>query len=257
MDTLAESHNFFAQKIEADVERPLKDYQSKNREMQAISTIQGNLLSIAKDVESAQKKASKLSAGKTAANKVASATSELEVANQQWNSQAPYVFEQLQALDESRVNHLRDVLTQLETHEVDQVERSRESAEACLNSILNINTAEEISAFVARQTANAPAIPERQASRNRTNSSAGANSPPAELPVPAATPARRPPANSSEASPFSTTSSKMGMSYPKALLFLHLDLTLHRTTSILKEGIWGSSTTRYCFDARSRSQGTG
>ena len=206
METLAQSHSILAQKIEVDVERPLKEYQSKNREMQAISTIQGNLAAIAKEVDSAQRKASKISGGKSSANKVANATSDVEAANQQWESQAPYVFEQLQALDESRVNHLRDVLTQLETHEVDQVERNRTTAESCLNTILNINAAEEISTFVARQTANAPHISSRQG----TSSSASGSGPPPELPTLATTPSRRPPESNSGASPYSATSSRMG-----------------------------------------------
>ena len=205
MESMAESHGLLAQKIESDVERPLKEYNSKNREMQAISTIQGNLSSLARDVEAAQRKASKLSGGKTSAAKVANATSDVDAANQQWDSQAPYVFEQLQALDESRINHLRDALTQLETHEADQVERNRTSAENCLNTILNVNTAEEISAFVARQTANAPPMSERHASRNRTNSTAGATSPPPELPAPAETPARKQPEDGGDSSPFSTS----------------------------------------------------
>ena len=53
-------------------------------------------------------------------------------------------------MDETRVNHLRDVLTQFQTHEVDQVERSRTSAESCLNALLNLETADEIKTFAVR-----------------------------------------------------------------------------------------------------------
>ena len=154
-----------AQKIQEDVERPLREFQSKNREMQGMSTIQGNLASVAREVESARKKADKVQGGKASSNKAANATSDVEHAAQQWDSQAPYVFEQLQALDESRVNHLRDVLTQLQTHEVDQVERNRVSAESCLNAILNLNTADEISTFVARRSQSAPSMSPRPKSR--------------------------------------------------------------------------------------------
>ena len=124
-----------------------------------MSTIQGNLISIAKDVEEAQKKADKINAkgGKATASKVSSAASGVESARQQWESQAPYVFEQLQALDEGRVSHLRDVLTQFQTHEVDQVERNRITAESCLNELLNVNTGDEISNFVARVSGGRPA----------------------------------------------------------------------------------------------------
>ena len=167
-ETLAQSHALFAQRIETDVERPLREYNSKSREMQSMSTIQGNLTHVAREVDTARKKADKIQGGKTSQNKIDNATSDFNAANQQWDSQAPYVFEQLQALDENRVNHLRDVLTQLQTHEVDQVERNRISAENCLNAILNVNTSEEISTFVAKTSQAPPTniVPPRPKSRS-------------------------------------------------------------------------------------------
>ena len=171
MQSLAESHSILATKMESDVERPLKEFHVKNREMQGISTIQGNLAAVAKDLDGAQKKAQKLAGGKSNTTKVANATSDVDAANQSWESQAPYVFEQLQALDESRVNHLRDVLTQLETHEVDLVERNRITAESCLNALLNVNTAEEISTFVAQNAGVDLNAPQRLANRSATTAS--------------------------------------------------------------------------------------
>ena len=183
MQSLAESHGILAAKIESDVERPLKDFQSKNREMQGISTIQGNLAAVAKDLDGAQKKAQKLAGGKSNASKVANATSDVDVANQAWDSQAPYVFEQLQALDESRVNHLRDVLTQFEAHEVDLVERNRVTAESCLNALLNVNTADEISTFVAKTAGGDQSVPRRLASRGATTGNITADPVPATIPA--------------------------------------------------------------------------
>ncbi|KAI9852913.1 MAG: hypothetical protein M1838_003707 [Thelocarpon superellum] len=169
-DSLAQSHQVLAAKIEVDVERPLREFATKNREMQALTTIQGNLGAIAKDIESAQDKADKLKrkGAKAAAGKVAAATAEVEGANSSWESQAPFVFESLQAADETRLNHLRDVLTQLQTHEVDQVERNRVTAEGCLNALLNVETAVEIRAFAARAVASKPRI-----DRTRSNTLGG------------------------------------------------------------------------------------
>lgn len=210
MQSLAESHSILAAKMESDVERPLKDFQSKNREMQSISTIQGNLAAVAKDLDGAQKKAQKLAGGKSNANKVANASSDVDVANQAWESQAPYVFEQLQALDESRVNHLRDVLTQFETHEVDLVERNRITAESCLNALLNVNTADEISTFVARNAGADQSVPQRP---SRSATTGNSTPDPAPAPIPAATspptltPSReRSRQDNERPSPFSTAS---------------------------------------------------
>ncbi|GAD99835.1 Fes/CIP4 homology domain protein [Paecilomyces variotii No. 5] len=177
-ESLAASHETLAQKIEEDVERPLKEYGSKNRELQAMPTIQSDLSSLAKTLESAQKKAEKLKdKGPKAADKIAAAIQAVEEANQQWDSRAPFVFEQLQAVDESRSNHLRDVLTQLETHEVDQVERNRQTAENCLNVLLNTETADEIKTFAAKVSGGRAPVPRRQDSSTAAAAAAAATSP--------------------------------------------------------------------------------
>ncbi|KAF2257762.1 hypothetical protein CC78DRAFT_598595 [Lojkania enalia] len=148
----ADSHHRLAQKIELDVERPLREFSGTNKEVQNMSNIAGNLNAMAKEIEAAQKKSDKLrdKGAKASASKVANAVAEVENATLQWESQAPYVFEQLQAIDERRLNHLRDALTQFQTHEVDQVERNRISAEETLNALLNIETADEIKTFALR-----------------------------------------------------------------------------------------------------------
>lgn len=176
-ESLAQSHATLAQRIEIDVERPLREYTNQNREMQAMITIQGNLATVGKDLESAQKKVDKLKGGKSSAKKVANATSDVESAGQQWDSQAPYVFERLQAVDENRVNHLRDVLTQLQTHEIDLIEKTRGAAEGCLNQLLSVNTSDEISTFVAKASSGRPTIA-RQKSRTATNSMLALPAPP-------------------------------------------------------------------------------
>ena len=147
---MAESHYALAQKIENDVERPLREFTSTDSEYQAMTIIHGNLTTMAKEVEAANRKAVRLreKGTKAAAGKVASATAEVDSANNQWESQAPFIFEKLQAVDESRIDHLRDILTQLQTHELDQIERTRSAAEKCLNALLNVNTREEILTFV-------------------------------------------------------------------------------------------------------------
>lgn len=170
-EALADSHHQLAQKIEVDVERPLRDFATTNREMQAMSTISGNLAAMAKEIDNTRKKADKLKdkGAKAAAGKVANATSDMENAASQWDSQAPYVFEKLQAVDESRLNHLRDVLTQFQTHEVDQVERNRISAEETLNVLLNVETVDEIKAF-SLKTQSGKLKPERKHSNISTPS---------------------------------------------------------------------------------------
>lgn len=160
-ETLAVSHETLATKIEEDVERPLREFSNKNPEMKSMPGIQSNLAGLAKNVETAQKKVDKARAkGVKGADKLSSEIANAEEVHQQWDSRAPFVYEQLQAADETRLNHLRDVLTQLETHELDQVERGRQAAESCLNILLNVETADEIKTFAARMAG--PRVPVTQ-----------------------------------------------------------------------------------------------
>lgn len=168
-DGLAASHQLFAQRIDKDVEQPLRNFQDK-KEMKNIQTISANLQTMAKELDDATEKSDKLSrkGGKANAQKVDQATARLESASQQWESQAPFIFETLQALDEQRVNHLRDVLTQFETHAVDQATRSQAAAEEVLNVMLEVDTAREIQNFVQRTTSGKPKIERRSTTRQPT-----------------------------------------------------------------------------------------
>lgn len=113
-----------------------------------------NLATMARELDDAREKVDKLSkkGGKASALKVDAATARLEAASSQWESQAPFILETLQALDEQRCNHLRDVLTQLETHEVDQSDRLRAAANDVLTTILEADTAREVENFANRAT---------------------------------------------------------------------------------------------------------
>lgn len=188
-EAVAESHHTLAQKIEADVERPLREFATTNREVQGMSTISGNLASMAREIDSAKKKAEKLreKGAKAKASSVASAVADVENATLQWESQAPYVFEKLQAVDESRLNHLRDALTQFQTHEVDQAERNRISAEETLNVLLNIETADEIQTWAIRMRSEDRPPASRKGSSVATPSRSLAPPPP--MPPPPAIPA--------------------------------------------------------------------
>jgi hypothetical protein len=142
--------------------------------MSAMTTIHGNLSSLARDLEDAQEKSDKLNrkGGKASALKVDAASSKLSSATSAWDSQAPFIYETLQALDERRLNHLRDVLTQYETHEADVIEQNRKTIEQTLRSLLEIDTAQEIKNWSQASIAGKP-LNER---RTRQPSNAGSGS---------------------------------------------------------------------------------
>lgn len=156
----------------------MRAFPAKNKEIASIGTIQGNLLHLAKEYESAQEASDKLirKGGKANAAKVENAAQRLATATAEWDSQSPFIFEKLQAVDETRLNHLRDVLTQYGTHEADQVERNRIAAETTLNSLLELDTGVEINNFAANATQGKPRVERRPAARTGSTVSAASSS---------------------------------------------------------------------------------
>jgi F-BAR domain only protein len=142
----------FSKSIERDVEKPLREYTVSNPELLGMTNVGGNLQNIARDVEAAEKKAEQLRSkgGKASADKVAQAASSVEAAKGQWDSQAPYVFEKLQEVDETRLEHLRSSLTQYQTFATETHSSIGTAAEEALNSLLNIRAADEIQQFAVR-----------------------------------------------------------------------------------------------------------
>lgn len=145
-EDIAKSHNYFANCIEKDVELPLRNFATTNEEMSNVTTMRGNLSSMARELEDAQGRNDRLmrKGGKASVPRVEAASNRLQAAKQQWDVQAVFVFESLQALDERRVNHLRDLLTQYQTHEADHIQLNRETVESTLKLLLEINTEAEI-----------------------------------------------------------------------------------------------------------------
>lgn len=82
------------------------------------------------------------------------------------------MFEKLQSLDETRLNKLRDLLTQYETLESDKCGRDQAICEGVLGVLVEIETSTEIISWSQASTAGRP-ITERHA---RQLSNAGRNS---------------------------------------------------------------------------------
>ncbi|CAM1503219.1 Fc.00g079950.m01.CDS01 [Cosmosporella sp. VM-42] len=174
VESIAHSHHLLAERIEKDVEHPLRNFQHR-KDVHNLNNMTNNLTAMARDLEEAQIRSDKLSrrGGRASAQKVDAASSHLEAASQQWDSQAPFIFETLQALDESRVNNLRDLLTQYQTHESDQAQRTQDNAADTLTLMLEIETEREIQSFVHRATAGKTRLPPPTRSSTRQSSIAG------------------------------------------------------------------------------------
>jgi len=207
-ESIAHSHHQLADRIEKDIEHPLRNF-SNQKDFQNMNTMSNNLSTMAKDLEDSQSAVDKLTkkGGRANTSKVEAATSKLESATGQWESQAPFIFESLQALDESRVNKLRDLLTQYQTHESDSSQRVQENAMETLALMLEIDTEKEIQSFVHRATAGKAKLPTRNSTRQSSfvgNTPAG-TTPSTPVPPSTADSTNLPPPSSHTASPAPVT----------------------------------------------------
>ncbi|KAF3312486.1 hypothetical protein TWF173_007097 [Orbilia oligospora] len=155
-NTLAHSHHVYCQKLELEVERPIREFSTSNKEWASLRTMEGNLNGLAKSIDTNEDKVEKLKKkGKRAEpSKVAEATAGLKEALTNWESQSPFIFEQFQAVDEARVTQLRESLTRMQTLELDQMDHHKTLMEATVQSLLDVNTIDEIKAFAHRVCGN-------------------------------------------------------------------------------------------------------
>jgi hypothetical protein len=164
---LAETHQTFAQNIARDVERPLREFNTSRKELQSITRSMDSIQKIVKDMDNAHKKADKLKdrGGRANVDKVATATSSMEDAQGQWDSQAPFVFESLQVVDEARLDHLRGCLTQFQTYSSEVSTAVNTAAEESLNALLNWQTSVEIQHFTLKAPTSVSMLRERRQSQ--------------------------------------------------------------------------------------------
>ncbi|KAG6039400.1 hypothetical protein E4U41_002706 [Claviceps citrina] len=146
VETMAQSHHMLADKIEEDLEQPLRGFQQR-QDYVNMHEMSSNLSALAKKIEKPGKRDNRT------------------VNQQEWESTAPYIFEKLQEVDESRVNHLRDILTLYQTHEADQAERARGIAGQTLALVIEVKTEEEIRDFASSTVAGFPPPPTRGSTR--------------------------------------------------------------------------------------------
>lgn len=166
---IAQAHQLLADKIDAEVERPIREFVLRNNDWAGMKNLEGNLTVLAKTIDSAEERAEKLKkrGTKAKAQQVADAASAVSNAYSDWDSQAPFVFERFQVADESRCNNLKDALTRLQTLELDRVQTSMQAVEGTLADMLDIDTAEETKAFANKAMTGRQRIERKQ---SRTSS---------------------------------------------------------------------------------------
>jgi flagellar hook-basal body complex protein FliE len=162
---LAQSHQSFSHNIEVDIEKPLREFTNTDPRYRNLSSkVVQSIQRTAKEVDEAQRRADKLKDKglKAPADKVADAVTDVEKAKGDWNSEAPLVFESLQEVDEARWDHFKNALIQLETYASDMSNSNSTAITECLNSLLEVQTADEIAQYSIRAPTAVPATTSRE-----------------------------------------------------------------------------------------------
>ncbi|TGZ81765.1 hypothetical protein EX30DRAFT_340630 [Ascodesmis nigricans] len=153
--SIADAHSQLANKIESEVERPIREFAIRNSEWTGMKALETNLGTVAKTIDVAEERAEKLKkrGAKAKAQQVADSAASVSSAYAEWDSQAPFVFEKFQVADEGRCNNLKDALTRLQTLELDRTQSSMKAVEETLAEMLDISTADEMKGFANKAIA--------------------------------------------------------------------------------------------------------
>lgn len=127
----------FAHKIHHDVEQPLRHFSSQPQ-WEDMKTLHRELETLAHTYQSNDDKLRKK-------NKHPD-----DETRAQWESQAPYLLEQSEIIDESRLGYLKNSLTTFGTIEADYSDKSLKISEKILNNVLSFEPLDELAAFAAQ-----------------------------------------------------------------------------------------------------------
>lgn len=129
--------NSFSHKIHHDVEQPLKQFLLQPQ-WEDMKTLHKELETLAHTFQSNDDKLRKK-------NKHPD-----DETRAQWESQAPYLLEQTEVIDESRLGYLKNALTTFGTIEADYSDKSLKISEKVLNNVLSFEPLDDVAAFAAQ-----------------------------------------------------------------------------------------------------------
>ena len=137
----------FATRIRQDVEQPIRQF-VKTTQWTDVKGLHDMFDSLAESYSSYEQQLEKLhrKPGKNQ-QQMNIAQHSLDETRSQWESQAPYVLEQIQTADEGRLAYLKSALTTFVTVEEDRYKMSLKESEVILNSVLSFEPSNEVSAF--------------------------------------------------------------------------------------------------------------
>lgn len=130
----AKAASSFATKIHKEIEAPLRQYTTRSAQWADMKVLQSELETLANTV-------------KLDKHRNTRANDENRV---QWESQAPFLLEQAETIDESRLGYLKNALTTYGTVEADYSDKSLKISEKVLNNVLSYEPMDEIATYAAQ-----------------------------------------------------------------------------------------------------------
>ncbi|RHZ71114.1 hypothetical protein Glove_262g43 [Diversispora epigaea] len=152
-------HSFYVTKISDEIETPLREMTIADQKWTQLKQEETNLSKLAKEYEERVSKVNRFKTKKeklsgkraeTSENKLIEAQKALEQIKAEWNSEWPKYLERSQEVDFMRWVHLKEILTNFETMQVESYQKRIEISEKNLSTIMEFNVQNEISDFCSK-----------------------------------------------------------------------------------------------------------
>lgn len=147
----AEASMGFANKIHKEVQRPLRQFH-KSAEWLDTRMLEDELEKLGNAYKSHDETVEKLRR-KSPSRQTEVAQQSLGQIRVQWESQAPYIVDQVEAIDERRLGQIKTALTTFGTVQSDCANKGVAASEAVLSSVLAYDPSQDVAAFAAKLTA--------------------------------------------------------------------------------------------------------
>lgn len=144
----AKASGSFASKIHHDIEQPLRYFCAKSPQWADMKVLHDELDTLSHSFKVNDDKLDKLRKKKHGQTEAQQHS--LDEVRAQWESQAPYILEQAEVIDESRLGYLKNLLTTFGTIEADRSEKSLKISEGVLNNILSFEPIDDVAAYAAQ-----------------------------------------------------------------------------------------------------------
>ncbi|KAG0199810.1 hypothetical protein BGX28_006983 [Mortierella sp. GBA30] len=160
---LAALHGQFSLRISNEIERPLRDYARINSEWQNLPLAETNCNRIAKEFDEKQAKVTKYTravekvSGKkaeTAEQKLMDYTKQLESTRTAWRLEGPIVLQKYQSVDQSRLEHLKQVITTFEAIQTETVLQVAEMSGRTSSSVAEFDPLMDMELFASEVSVN-------------------------------------------------------------------------------------------------------